>query len=156
MNDSDFPSGPWTGFFSYSRLPGKWRTDVRFTFERGRITIQYVTIGIVPWAAATIAAVEALRDDDTDKNRLCPPLTFTGNVADTLAISHAGMTGLITRSGERDIAAWNAGCRLDPARAAAQHADDPNVASAVAAMADAIGPAMRNLSERTVAAAAAP
>jgi hypothetical protein len=38
MSDSDFPSGPWTGFFSYSRLPGKWRTDVRFTFERGRIT----------------------------------------------------------------------------------------------------------------------
>jgi hypothetical protein len=129
-------------------------TVPRPVFEPGRITIQYVTIGIVPWTAATIGAVEALRDDDTDKNRLCPPLTFTGNVADTLAMTHAGMTGLIARSGERDIAAWNAGCRLDPARAAAQHADDPDVASAFAAMADNIGPAMRNLSERTVGVAA--
>jgi hypothetical protein len=129
-------------------------TVPRPVFEPGRITIQLVTIGVVPWAAATVGAVEALRDDDTDKNRLCPPLTFTGNIADTLAMAHAGMTGLIARSVERDLAAWNAGCRLDPARAAAERADDPDVASAFAAIADGIGPAMRNLSERIDAAAA--
>jgi len=38
MSDSDFPSGPWTGFFTYSSIPGKWRTDVQFTFESGRVT----------------------------------------------------------------------------------------------------------------------
>jgi hypothetical protein len=38
VSDSDFPSGPWTGYFTYACVPGKWRTDVRFTFERGRIT----------------------------------------------------------------------------------------------------------------------
>jgi hypothetical protein len=129
-------------------------TVPRPVFEPGRITIQYVTIGIVPWAAATIGAVEALRDNDTDKNRLCPPLTFTGNVADTLAIAYAGMTGLIARSGERDLAAWNAGCRLDPARAAAEQAADPTVGSAFASIADNIGRALQNLTDRTAAAGA--
>jgi len=38
MSDSEFPSGPWTGFFTYSQIPGKWRTDVQFTFEQGRVT----------------------------------------------------------------------------------------------------------------------
>jgi hypothetical protein len=129
-------------------------TVPRPVFEPGRITIQYVTIGIVPLAAATIGAVEALRDEDADKNRLCPPLTFTGNIADALAIAHAGMSGLIARSGERDLAAWNAGCRLDPARGADQRADDPDVASAFASMAENIGPAMRNLADKTFAAMA--
>ncbi len=129
-------------------------TVPRPVFESGRITIQYVTIGIVPWAAATIGAVEALRDGDTDKNRLCPPVTWSGNVADTLHIAHAGMSGLIARSGERDLAAWNGRCRLDPGRAAGERADDPEVASAFASMAENIGPALRNLTERTVAAAA--
>jgi hypothetical protein len=129
-------------------------TVPRPIFEPGRITIQYVTLGIVPWGAATIGAVEALRDDDTDKNRLCPPLTFTGKVADSLAFAYAGMTGLIARSGERDLAAWNAGCRLDPARAAGERTDDPDVGSAFASMADNIGRAMRNLTDRTVAATA--
>jgi hypothetical protein len=129
-------------------------TVPRPVFEPGRITMQLVTIGVVPWSAATVGAIEALRDDDTDKNRLCPPLAFTGDIADTLAVAHAGMTGLIARSSERDLAAWDAGCRLNPTRAAGERADDPDVASAFAAMADNIGPAMRNLSERTVAAAA--
>jgi hypothetical protein len=127
-------------------------TVLRPVFEAGRITIQYVTIGIAPWSAATIGAIEALRgDDDADKNRLCPPLTFTGYIADTLALAYAGMTGLIARSGERDLAAWNARCRLDPARAAVERADDPDVASGFASMADNIGPAMRNLADKTVA-----
>jgi hypothetical protein len=38
MSDNDFPSGPWTGFFTYNRVPGKWRTDLSLTFANGRIT----------------------------------------------------------------------------------------------------------------------
>jgi len=38
MSDNDFPSGPWTGFFTYASVPGKWRTDVSFTFGHGRVT----------------------------------------------------------------------------------------------------------------------
>ena len=123
-------------------------TTTRRVFESDKITVQYVTIGIVPWSAATIGAVEASRDDDVDKNRLCPPLTFSGDISDVLELSHAGMTGLMERAADPDVAAWTGRCRLDPARAALEHMDDPQVADAFASLGANLGPAIQNLSRR--------
>jgi hypothetical protein len=36
--DVNFPSGPWTGFFTYNLIPGKTRTDLILEFADGRIT----------------------------------------------------------------------------------------------------------------------
>jgi hypothetical protein len=120
-------------------------------FAGDRITLQLVTIGIIPWSMATIGAVEALRDDDTEKNRLSPALSFTGDIADVLRVALSGMTGLAVRSAERDLAAWNAGCRLDPSRAAGEHAQDPDVAAAFTSIATHFGPAMENLARNVPA-----
>ena len=68
-------------------------------FAPDRITPQYVTIGIAPWSAATIAAVEASGHDETRKNELCPPVTFTGATSSVLPISRAGISGLARRGG---------------------------------------------------------
>ena len=38
MGECDFCSGPWTGFYTYSRIPGKYRTDLSLTFSNGRMT----------------------------------------------------------------------------------------------------------------------
>ena len=38
MSDSDFPSGPWAGFYTYAVVPGKFRTDLILSFESGRMT----------------------------------------------------------------------------------------------------------------------
>jgi hypothetical protein len=40
MTDSDanFPSGPWTGFYTYAAIPGKHRMDLALEFINGRIT----------------------------------------------------------------------------------------------------------------------
>jgi len=122
-------------------------TATRPVFEPDKITIQYVTIGIVPWSAATIGAVE-VSQDDTDKNRLCPPLTFSGDISDSLELSHAGITGLMERTANPDIAAWTGRCRLDPARSAPEHMDDPQVSAAVASLGVNLGPAMENLRRR--------
>ncbi len=124
-------------------------TTPRPVFEPDKITIQYVTIGIVPWSAATIGAVEASRDDEADKNRLCPPLTFSGDIADVLELSYAGIAGLVERAADSDMAAWTGRCRLDPARAALEHMDDSKVADALASLAANLGPALQNLSWRT-------
>jgi len=35
---ADFPSGPWTGFYTYQAATGKHRTDLILEFARGRIT----------------------------------------------------------------------------------------------------------------------
>jgi hypothetical protein len=112
--------------------------------------MQYVTIGIAPWSAATIAAVETMFDDDATKNELCPPLVFTGDASALLPIARAGMAGLMARSADPDLAAWTERCRLNPARGAAEHLDDPRVAAAFSSLATNIGPALRNL-ERLVA-----
>ena len=120
-------------------------TVPRPVFEPGRITLQYVTIGIAPWSAAIIGTIEASRDDDAEKNRLCPPVVFTGDTADLPRIAYAGMNGLTARALEPDLAAWDEACRLNPARGAANHADDPRVPAAFASIGENFGAAMANL-----------
>lgn len=129
-------------------------TIARPIFEPGRITLQYVTMGIVPWGAATIAAVEAASEDDAEKNELCPPLVFSGRIDDILAMAYAGMKGLMARSFHPTVSSWTETSRLNPGRGAAEHLDDPRVPAAFSAIAENIGGAMANL-ERVVGAAAA-
>jgi hypothetical protein len=124
-------------------------TPARPVFSPDRLTMQWVTIGIAPWSAATIAAVEATHDDDTQKNALCPTLVWTGNAAEVLHLAHDGMNGLIARSSDPDVSAWNSSCRLDPAQAAPAHLDDPKVQEAFTSIAKNIGPALENLARVT-------
>ena len=84
-------------------------TTARPLFTSDGITLQYVTIGMVPWSAATVGFVEASSDDDVYKNRLCNPVVFTGASADLLELAYAGMTGLLrawcrTRAGRMERA----------------------------------------------------
>jgi len=37
MSESLFPSGPWTGFYKYSRDSAKHRMDLELTFEGGHL-----------------------------------------------------------------------------------------------------------------------
>jgi hypothetical protein len=123
-------------------------------FSGDRILLQYVTIGIVPWSAATIGYVEASRDDDREKNRLCPVLTFEADVAGTLRTVYAGTTGLAVRGAQPDIGAWTEACRLNPAAGAMSRVDQPDVASALTSIAENIRPAMANLAHRVGATSA--
>jgi hypothetical protein len=120
-------------------------TTVRPVFEPGRITLQYVTLGFVPWGASTIGAIEALKDDDEVRNALCPPVVFSGHVADILRFADAGMRGAAARASDPQISAWTEACRLNPALGAASRSDDPDVASAFAAMGADFFPALENL-----------
>jgi hypothetical protein len=38
MSEQEFPSGPWTGFYTYSATSGRHRTDLVLTFSGGRMT----------------------------------------------------------------------------------------------------------------------
>ena len=117
----------------------------RSIFETDRIIPQYVTIGVAPWSAATIAVVEASDRDDQHKNELCPPVAFTGEASSLLPIARAGIAGQMARAAEPELAAWTELCRLNPARGATQHLDDPVVNEAFTSLATNIGPAMENL-----------
>lgn len=127
----------------------------RPVFAGDRITMQYTTIGYASWSAATIGVVEAVGNDDDERNRLCPPLVFTGRVDDLLAYASTGMQAMATRGGHRELAAWNEASRLNPAKGATNHFEDPQVAAAFAAMGRDLGAALENLARRTGAGAAA-
>jgi hypothetical protein len=117
----------------------------RSVFEAGRITAQFITIGIAPLSAATIAAVEASDCDVQRKNELCPPVAFTGETSSLLPIARDGMTGLLARSADPELAAWTERCRLNPARGAGEHLDNPSVQESFTSIAANIGPALENL-----------
>ena len=123
-------------------LPAPSRRPV---FEPDRITLQYVTIGFAPWSAATVAAIEARHGDDGDRNRLCPPVVFTGDVADILELAYSGMTGLVARSSDAAVNEWTESSRLNPAKDAAAHLDDPRVPAAFDTIVGSIGEALTNL-----------
>jgi NAD(P)-binding Rossmann-like domain len=120
-------------------------TVPRPLFEERKLFLEYVTVGIIPWSASTVGYVEATRDDDREKNRLCPPVVFSGWTADLLQIVRAGMTGTLARGGERDFAGWSDGARLNPAGGAASRRDEADIAAAFTSIAANTGPAMENL-----------
>lgn len=132
-------------------------SPVRPVFEPGRVTLEYVTVGITPWGAATIAAVEARPgEDDGLKNKLCPPLVFTGSIKDVLALVYSGMSGQVARFREPDLMAWNESCRMNPARGAVDHLDESGVPDAFASLMANTGRALRNLKQRTSGVESAP
>jgi hypothetical protein len=119
--------------------------SARPVFEADRIVPQLVTVGVAPWSAATIAAVEASCQDEKRKNELCPPVAFTGETSSLLPIARAGMAGLVARSAELELAAWTERCRLNPAHGAAERLDDPKVQEAFTSLAANFGSAIHNL-----------
>ena len=123
-------------------------TTPRPIFAGERITIQHVTITGATWSAATLGRIEATRDNDADKNRLTPPVTFSGNASDLLRFSYAAMSGLYARTSESDLAAWSESCRLNPASGAVERASEPEIAAAFTSLMRNFGPAMRNLAAR--------
>ena len=148
FENGDLPSDPHQVYVDCTAA-GVRPVETRPVFDRDRITMQYVTIGVAPWSAATIAAVEASDRDDHRKNELCPPVPFTGEASDILALAFAGMTGLVARGAEADLGTWTEQCRLNPGRGAVDHFDDPQVRTAFESLATNMGPAMSNLEQIT-------
>jgi hypothetical protein len=143
----ELPSEPGEVFVDCTAR-GVRATEQRPVFAPGRITLQYVNVGFVPWSSATIGVVESLEAGDAERNRLCPPVVFTGDIRDVLRMAHDAMRGQGARTRERVVAAWSAGSRLNPAAAAADRAGDPAVAEALGSLSATIGEALENLRRR--------
>jgi hypothetical protein len=130
-------------------------TVPRPVFEPDRITIQYVAVGFLPWSAATIGFVESTDLADEEKNRLCPPVVFSGDAADLARLAYAAMRGQVARVRHDAVGPWNAVTRLNPARAALDHIDHADVAESLAFMVEHTREALENL-QRAAAVPAGP
>jgi hypothetical protein len=118
-------------------------------FEPGRITIQYVTTGLPTFCAAAIAFVESTGVDDEEKNRLCPPVVFSGHASDLVQFAYSAMQGQVARARDEAVGPWSAASRLNPAQAAHDHMDDPDVAESLAFMTEHSPAALKNLERVT-------
>lgn len=103
------------------------------------IHLQTIRAGFPCFNAALAGYVEATRDDDRERNRLCPPNSLSDDPTSYAAMQVRG--SLATRSfmAEPDIAAWADGCALNPSRVLPEQRNDPAVQAAsrrAAAVAD--------------------
>lgn len=152
LEAGDIPSRPGEVYVDCTAR-GVRSTMRRPVFAGDSVSLEHVTIGITPYSAATLAAVEVMREDEADKNRLCPPLTWSGRTSDLLSLAHAGMTGLMARTAEPDLGTWIESCRLNPAAGAMAKAGDPEISAALTALVSSIGAALENLQRRSGASA---
>jgi hypothetical protein len=80
------------------------------------ITLQPIRSGFPCFGAALVGYVEATRDDDAEKNRLCPPTPYPDSMSGWARMTVLGARSAASFGSEPDIAAWAHGVALNPAR----------------------------------------
>jgi hypothetical protein len=111
------------------------------------IRLQTIRVGFPCFGAALAGYVEATRDDDRERNRLCPPNILPDSPASWAEMQVRGTIAARAFGAEPDIAAWANGCALNPSRIEPAQRDDPAVRAAAARLA---GHADRGLSKMAV------
>ena len=111
------------------------------------IRLQTSRAGFPCFNAALLGYVEATRDDDRERNRLCPPNTLPDTMDNWATMQLRGTLATRTFMAEPDIAAWANGCALNPARIEPSQRDDPAVKAAQARVGAAAEQGLQNLAE---------
>ncbi|MHA7305292.1 NAD(P)-binding protein [Arthrobacter sp. TMN-49] len=83
---------------------------------RSAITLQPIRAGFPCFGAALAGYVEATREDDAAKNRLCPPTPYANTLADWATMNILGSHAAMSYGSETDIRVWADGVALNPAR----------------------------------------
>ena len=123
----------------YPPLVPLWGTD--------KIRLQTIRAGFPCFCAALAGYVEATRDDDRERNRLCPPNTLSDDAASWAQMQVRGTLAARTYSAEPDIAAWANECALNPARIEPSRRDDPAVQAAAARAAESTSRGLGRMAE---------
>jgi hypothetical protein len=95
------------------------------------ITLQCVATGPI-FGAAIAGYVEATREDDAEKNRLCPPHSLPNTPADWPRTIVQGAHGSQALATEPDVMRWSHATSLYRSRIPPERANDPEVADGIA------------------------
>jgi hypothetical protein len=114
-------------------------------FQPGRIVLQQARYLSPCFNAALSGFVEARRDDDAEKNALCPPNPYPSRVEDWPGMVTRGWTAEQRWLTEPDIARWIATSRLNLLRALPEHAAEPAVTAAIERYVRHVGTAIERL-----------
>ena len=91
------------------------------------ITIQPIRAGFPCFGAALAGYVEATRDDDEVKNRLCPPSSYGNSLVQWATMNVLGMRATASFGAEPDIKEWSDRVALNPARVPPDHPASPEL-----------------------------
>lgn len=120
-------------------------------FTPTQITLQSIRIGLLPFASALIAFVEATRDELDVKNHLCPPMRQPNVPIDWLRGMLVSMSAARRWSTEPDIAAWLDRARLNMLRGLSWHDSEPRVRDASARFSANVRQGLQNLERLSMA-----
>lgn len=112
-----------------------------------RIRLQTIRVGFPCFCAALAGFVEATRDDDRERNRLCPPNTLPDDPSDWAWMQVRGTNAARSYGAEPDIAAWADRCGLNPARIEPARRADPAVQAGAARVAGVVDEGLARLAE---------
>jgi hypothetical protein len=129
LEDGSVPTGDDTVHVDCS-AEGTPKTEARPVFEPGRVTVQPVQTCLPSFNAALIGYVEATRDDDGEKNRLCPPNPYPNTALDWLRGFATSRAAEEAWSSGADVEQWVERSRLNLMRGAAEHAAEPRMVEA--------------------------
>lgn len=101
-----------------------------------KIRLQTIRAGTPCFNAALAGYVEATRDDDRERNRLCPPNEYSDSPASWARMHALSAVAARAFGAEPDIVAWANHCALNPARIDPSRRDDPAVLAAAARVSD--------------------
>jgi hypothetical protein len=123
----------------YPPLVPVWRPEA--------ITLQPIRAGFPCFGAALVGYVEATRQDDNDKNRLCPPSPYGNSTAEWARMNVLGTRAAMSFSAEPDIAEWSDQVALNPARVPPGHPGSPALDDARERLATHMRPGLARLVE---------
>ena len=120
---------------------------LRAIWTEEAITPQPVRVGFPCFGAALVGYVEATRDTDAEKNRVCRPSPYSDTPQDWTLMQTIGGDASLAMSKESDMRAWSNATWLNPARVTPAQAADPAVAAAGARLREHIAPGRARLAE---------
>jgi hypothetical protein len=111
------------------------------------ITLQPIRAGFPCFGAALAGYVEATRDDDAVKNKLCPPSSLGNTLADWARMNVLGLRNSMSFSSEPDVKEWTDRVALNPARIPPEYAGSPELDDAVDRLQRYVGAGVARLAE---------
>ena len=112
-----------------------------------KIRLQTIRAGFPCFGAALTGYVEATRDDDRERNRLCPPNTLPDSPAVWARMQVRGTLATRAFGAEPDIAAWANACALNPARIEPSRRDEPAVQATAKRLAEVVEGGLARMAE---------
>lgn len=106
------------------------------------ITLQAIRAGFPCFGAALVGYVEATRQDDEEKNRLCPPTPYGNSMAEWAKMNVLGTRAAMSFMAEPDIKEWSNQVALNPARIPPGHPESAALDDARERLATHTGPGL--------------